>query len=465
MLISLSSIFLILCPIFCDRGSNRLSNKQKYILSLLFVLLLVAGSVYLLIERPPKLGLDLRGGMNVTLTAKSRAGAPVTSSIMEQALFVIEQRVNKLGVTEPQISRQGAKSIMVQLPGIKNTERVLDIIGKTALLEFKPVKDEFAQLSESQLNDLIKKGTDPFAPLSKELRLTGDALSSANVGYEETGGKPKINLTFTGAGGKQFDKLAAQFYQKRLAIILDNKIQSAPVLQSTHFGGRAEITGDFTIERAKDLALVLQTGRLPVELVISENQTVGPTLGRDSLLAGLRAGIIGLILVALYMLVFYRAYGLLSWFTLSIYITLLLGSLAAINAILVLSNSAGISLTLPGIAGIVFMFGSAADSSVIVYERVKEESKGGKSVRTAMSTGYTHGFKTFLDADLVTFLTAAVLFYFGIGPVRGFALTLMLGIGCDLLTSYFFTRAALGLLAPLKILLKPWFSGINEVTS
>ena len=442
-----------------------MSNKQKYLLSLAFIFFLVGGSVYLLIAQPPKLGLDLQGGMNVILTAKAKKGAPVTSETMEQALFVIEQRINKLGVTEPQISRQGSSSIMVQLPGIKNPERVLDIIGKTALLEFKPVKDEHAQLSEAQLNDLIKKGADPFVSLPEELRLTGDALSSANVGYEETGGQPLVNLRFTKKGGKAFDKLAAQYYQKRLAIILDNRIQSAPVLQSTHFGGRAEISGNFTIDKAKDLALVLQTGRLPVELAISENQTVGPTLGRDSLNAGLRAGIIGLIIVALYMMIMYRVFGLLSWVTLSIFVTLLLGSLAAINAILVLSKTAGISLTLPGIAGIIFMFGSAADSSVIVYERIKEESKTGKSIRTAMNTGYAQGFKTFLDADLVTFLTAAVLFYFGIGPVRGFALILMLGIGCDLLTSYFFTRAVLGLLAPSKIFSKTWLSGIREVTA
>lgn len=442
-----------------------MSNRQKYQISLVFILLLVGGSVYLLIKQPPKLGLDLRGGMNVILTAKTKPGAPVTSKTMEQALFVIEQRVNKLGVTEPQISRQGSGSIMVQLPGIKDPDRVLDIIGKTALLEFRPVKDEFAKFSDSQLNQMIKKGQDPLVPLPPQLRLTGDALSSANVGYEESGGKPKVNLTFTSAGGKKFDKLAAQFYQKRLAIVLDNKIQSAPVLQSTHFGGRAEITGNFSVDSAKDLALVLQTGRLPVELVISANQTVGPTLGRDSLMAGLRAGIIGLIVVALYMLVFYRIYGLLSWLTLTIFVTLLLGSMAAINALLVLSKTAGISLTLPGIAGVIFMFGSAADSSIIVYERIKEETKGGKSIRTAMNTGYAHGFKTFLDADLVTFLTAAILFYFGIGPVRGFALTLMLGIGCDLLTSYFFTRAVLGLLAPLRIFSNTAISGIREVAA
>ncbi len=432
-----------------------MSNKQKYLLSLAFILLLVGGSVYLLIVQPPKLGLDLQGGMNVILTAKAKKGAPVTSETMEQALFVIEQRINKLGVTEPQISRQGPSSIMVQLPGIKNPDRVLDIIGKTALLEFKPVKDEHAPLSEDQLNDLIKKGTDPFVSLPEELRITGDALRSANVGYEETGGQPLVNLRFTSKGGKVFDKLAVQYYQKRVAIILDNRIQSAPVLQSTHYGGRAEISGNFTIDTAKDLALVLQTGRLPVELAISENQTVGPTLGRDSLNAGLRAGILGLIIVALYMLIMYRVYGLLSWVTMSIFVTLLMGSLAAANA----------SLTLPGIAGIIFMFGSAADSSVIVYERIKEETKTGKSIRTAMHTGYTHGFKTFLDADLVTFLTAAVLFYFGIGPVRGFALTLMLGIGCDLLTSFFFTRAVLGLSAPLKIFSKTWLSGIREVAA
>lgn len=422
-----------------------MSNKQKYILTITLVLLLVAGSVALLIIRPPRLGLDLKGGMNVILTAKSKKGAPVTDQSMDQALYVIEQRINKLGVAEPEISRQGEKNILVQLPGIKDSSKALEIIGKTALLEFKEV---------------LKTEKDRYV-LGQTL-MTGKMLSGAQVGYDNLN-KPKVEMTFTKEGALKFEEITGKMINKQLAIVLDGKVMSAPNVNSKISGGSAEITGTFTIDEVKKLVLVLQTGALPVQLEISENRTVGPTLGQESLRAGLFAGIIGFALVALFMVVFYRAFGFITWFSLSVFAILLLGLLSLINQILTASGSAGMSLTLPGIAGIILMVGVAADSSIIIFERIKEEVRNGKTMRTAMDTGFSHGFKTFLDADLVTFITAAVLFFLGIGTVKGFAFTLMLGIICDLFTSFFFTRAILGLLGRLKFFNNPVLIGVREV--
>jgi preprotein translocase subunit SecD len=412
-----------------------LTNKQKYLLALGFVFVLLGAAVYGLFVRPPKLGLDLRGGLHVVLTAKEKPGAPVTEEAMEQTKRIIDQRVNRLGVAEPGIERQGGRNIMVQLPGVKEPQKALEVIGKTALLEFKPVLNFDEEEKKYVLGPTL---------------LTGKALSSAKVGEDELG-RPAVDITFNKEGAKKFDVIAKEFYQKQLAIVLDNVVMSAPVIQSTEYGGKAQITGDFTIDEARRLVVVLEYGALPVELEISENRVVGPTLGHDSLIAGLKACIIGLVLVALFMVGFYRVLGFLSWLTLTVFAVLLGGLLVLVNA----------TLTLPGIAGIILMIGVAADSSIIVFERIKEEARGGKTIRTAMDTGFTHGFRTFLDADLVTLTTAIILFWFGVGPVRGFALTLMLGIACDIFTSLFFTRSVLGLLARTRLVKKPRLLGMR----
>ncbi|MDP3013260.1 MAG: protein translocase subunit SecD, partial [Candidatus Subteraquimicrobiales bacterium] len=252
-------------------------------------------------------------------------------------------------------------------------------------------------------------------------------------------------------GARKFDEVAKKFFGNRLAIVLDGEIISAPVIQATEFRGKAQITGKFTADEARELVLVLKTGALPVELEVSEYRTVGPTLGRDSLLAGLKAGLIGLGLVALFMLGYYRLFGFLSWIGLAVFASLLSGLLVVVGA----------TLTLPGIAGIILMIGIAADSSIIVFERIKEEARSKKTLRVAIEIGFSHGFKTFLDADLVSFITALILFYFGIGPVKGFALILMLGIICDILTSFLFTRSVLGLLASTNLAQKPNLLGIK----
>lgn len=412
-----------------------MTNKQKYLLALGFVFVLLGAAVYGLFVRPPKLGLDLRGGLHVVLTAKEKPGAPVTEEAMEQTKRIIDQRVNRLGVAEPGIERQGGRNIMVQLPGVKEPQKALEVIGKTALLEFKPVLNFDEEEKKYVLGPTL---------------LTGKALSGSKVGEDELG-RPAVDITFNKEGAKKFDEIAKEFYQKQLAIVLDGVVMSAPVIQSTEYRGKAQITGDFTIDEARRLVVVLEYGALPVKLEISENRVVGPTLGHDSLIAGLRAGIIGLVLVALFMVGFYRVLGFLSWLTLTVFAVLLGGLLVLVNA----------TLTLPGIAGIILMIGVAADSSIIVFERIKEEARGGKTIRTAMDTGFTHGFRTFLDADLVALTTAIILFWFGVGPVRGFALTLMLGIACDIFTSLFFTRSVLGLLARTRLVKKPWLLGMR----
>ncbi|MFQ5574474.1 MAG: protein translocase subunit SecD [Terriglobia bacterium] len=419
-----------------------MTNLQKHAVALGFVIAVVAAGmldlfVFNQLLRPPSLGLDLQGGMNVILTAQERKGTKITPETMEQARFVIEQRVNALGVSEPEIGTQGGRNILVQLPGVKEPEKVLDLIGRTALLEFKEVTSSGG-------------GTEGGFLLG-ETQMTGEAIRKAQVEFD-TLGKPKVGLAFSKKGAKQFAEVTKRLVGKQLAIVLDGAVMSAPNVQNEITGGRAEITGDFSLDEVKELVLVLNSGRLPVHLEISENRTIGPTLGRESLEAGLTAGILGLGLVGLYLLGFYRIYGLISWLALAVFGAMLYAFLAA----------AQVTLTLPGIAGIILMIGVAADSSIIIFERIKEEIKEGKAMRVALESGFNLGFRTFLDADLVTFITALILFIFGIGPVKGFALTLMLGVVADILTSFLFKRSILGILASRNILTRASFLGVRS---
>ncbi len=429
-----------------------MSKQQKYLLSVFFVLALVGLSIYLIYPpaKSTSLGLDLKGGLHVVLKAIPSPEAPVTEDAMEQALLIIRERVDKLGVAEPQISRQGTNHIVVQLPGVKDPDKALEIIGKTALLEFKPVIGEEG--------DHLKLG---------KTVLTGKYLKSATVDFDELG-RPKVDITFTSEGAKKFDEITSRMVGQRLAIVLDYNpegktdrergIISAPVIRERIPSGRAEITGDFTMDEAKELALVLQTGALPVKLELQQKRVVGPTLGQDSLRAALKAGIAGLILVAFYMVFYYRALGLITCGSLSIFAVLFWGVIAAFNRF----TPWGWTLTLPGVAGIILTIGVAADSSIVIFERVKEELKAGKSLRSAADKGFLFGFKTMVDADVVTLIAAIVLIVTGIGPVRGFAVSLAVGILIDLFTTFFFTRPLLALVARSHFLERPIFVGVKK---
>lgn len=415
-------------------------SSTKNIFSILFVVILIGASVYFIYPpaKSTRLGLDLKGGLSVLLTAKGTKEAPVTEDSMEQAMIIIRERVDKIGVAEPQIQRQGTNNILVQLPGIKDPQKALSIIGKTALLEFKPVI--------SATEDKIELG---------ETLMTGKALSDASVSFDQMN-KPKVDMKFTTEGAKQFEDITGKMIGQKLAIVLDGKVMSAPTVQTKISGGSAEITGSFTVEEAKNLALVLQTGALPINLEISENRTVGPTLGRDSLKAGLIAGTVGLILVALYMVFYYRGLGLITTMALIVFGTLFWGLIA------IFGKAYLWTLTLPGIAGIILSIGMAADSSIVIFERFKEEVRAGKTMRMSADTGFKYAIKTMLDADFVTLAAVVFLYFLAVGPVRGFALTLIMGICVDLFTAFFFTRPMLAYIAQFKFFNKPLFLGVKE---
>lgn len=417
-----------------------MTQSQKDSLSVLIVFALVIGALFLLIKTPVKLGLDLRGGMMVVLAAKPLEGGKPTEEEIDQAKYIVEERVNGLGVSEPQIERQvGTPNIIVQLPGVKDPDQALRLIRSTALLEFKEV-------------------TDPKTMILGPTLMTGKAIQSARVGTDDLG-RPKVLFQLTSAGAQKFADITRRMApaKKQLAIVLDGKVVSAPTVQTEINGGKGEITGKYSFDEAKNLVLVLNTGALPVKLEVAQQQTIGPTLGQDSLRQALRAGLVGLLIVAVYMLIMYRGLGLVS-------ITALLVFAAVFGGILKL---VGTTLTLPGIAGMILTIGLAADSSIVYFERYREEFRRGKEPRASAKSGFKHAFRTMVDADATTLIIAFTLIvlsylYFGAGPVRGFALTLSIGIGCDLFTVYFFTRPTLNKLAGLALFKNPIFIGVRR---
>jgi len=421
-----------------------LRSRQKDIISLLVVLILVIGSLYLVFTTPPKLGLDLRGGMNVVLTAEEPDKSEVSEDAIAQAKLIIEERVNALGVAEPQIERQiNSPNIIVQLPGVKDAKRALDIIGATAQLEFREV------LNSGSTNTA---GEPELGPVL----MTGDALQSASVAFDQLG-KPKVNMSFTPEGARDFERITGELQGKQLAIVLDGKVMSAPNVNQQITGGNAEITGQFTLDEVRKVVLVLNTGALPVDLKVSSQQVVGPSLGQDSLDDGIRAGIVGFALVVIFLLLNYRGLALVSIVGLFVFGSIFAGALTAIGA----------TLTLPGIAGIIMTIGLASDSSIVFFERFKEEVRKGKTSRSAAGQGFKFAFRTIIDADAVSLIIAVTMIalsylYFGSGPIRGFAFTLSIGTLTDIFTAFFFTRPAIQRLSELSIFSNPTFIGVSK---
>lgn len=422
-----------------------MSEQQRNLIILVVVAILVGLSIYLIypIQKTTRLGLDLQGGLDVILKAVSKPGAPVTQSSMDQALLIIDRRVNGLGVTEPIIQRQGTSEISIQLPGIKNANEAIKLINKPAFLEFREV------LTGKQKPSVTLPAPDGTKLKLGPIRMTGGALSSARVEFDPSTGAPQVGIDFTSKGSKDFAAITTRLVGKQLAIILDKKVQSHPVIQEPITGGKAQISGKFSLEEAKNLALVLQSGALPVNLVIERTRTVGPTLGRDSLNQALVAGLVGLLLVALGMLLYYRGLGAVAVIALGVYAALLWGVLTLVHA----------TLTLPGIAGIILTIGVAVDANIIIYERIKEELKRGKTHRASVRSGFQNSLSSILDANFLTIVTAAILFWLGSGPVRGFAFNLMVGVLVSLLTALIFTRALLTVLMNFSFFNNPFLLG------
>lgn len=384
------------------------------------------------------------GGMLVELKMKDKRAVEFKKLTVEHSVETIRNRVDQFGVSEPEIIPEGDNRIMVQLPGIKDPERAKKLIGKTALLEFKIVDDE-ASLDEALRGnipegDIIAYGlrTDkstgqrnstPYLLKDKAL-MTGASLETAKVQISDRYGEPNVSLKFNSQGAADFDRITGENVRKRLAIVLDGVVHSAPVIQERISGGQAQITGNFTMDEARDLAIILRAGALPAPVNILEERTVGPSLGTDSIKQGIMATLIGSLLVILFMVVYYRLSGLVADSVLILNIIVLLGVLAAFKA----------TLTLPGIAGIVLTVGMAVDANVLIFERIREELRLGKPPRAAIDSGYSKAFLTILDSNITTLIAALFLFGFGTGPVKGFALTLSIGIIVSMFTAIFVTR-------------------------
>jgi len=400
-------------------------------------------------------------GSAIAYRLSEKEAARIKESASDQALETIRNRIDQFGVSEPTILRQGENEIVIQLPGVKDPKRAIDLIGKTAQLEFKLVDDEARVAAELPMSigpggeeNLLQQfagklpedteilfdrkvnretGVVVKMPLliRKQASLTGDLLSDAKVNLDSRFNEPYVSISFNEAGAKLFEEVTGANVKKRLAIILDNTVYSAPVIQERISGGDAQITGNFTLDEAKDLSIVLRAGALPAPLKMLQNVTVGPSLGRDSIEAGKRAGIIGTIAVIIFMIFYYRLSGVIANFALFLNIFLLLGAMAALNA----------TLTLPGIAGIILAIGMAVDSNVLMFERMRDELRAGKTPRAAVDSGYDKAFWTIFDSHVTTLITAAVLFQFGTGPIKGFAVALSLGVSINLFTALIGTKS------------------------
>lgn len=387
----------------------------------------------------------------------------IKDSAINQALETIRNRIDQFGVTEPIVQRQGLKQIVVQLPGVKDPKRAKDLIKETALLEFKMLdedirldlparvmKDKEAEVLQEFASKLpeedqilfervIDKDTGvefrmPYV-VKKRVMLTGDVLSDARVAIGQFN-DPYVSITFDSKGGQEFERITGENVKKRMAVVLDSTIYSAPVIQERISGGRAQITGTFTTQEANDLAIVLRAGALPAPLKIVQDLTVGPSLGQDSIDKGVRATLIAGILVVVFMVVYYRLSGLIADFALILNLVCLMGALSALTA----------TLTLPGIAGIVLTIGMGVDSNVLIFERIREELRGGKAARSAIDSGYDKALLTIIDSHVTTLITGVALFLFGTGPIKGFAVTLCLGIAINLFTALVGTKVIFDLL-------------------
>ena len=348
-------------------------------------------------------------------------------SALDQSLEIVRRRIDEVGVNEPTILKRGNDRILIELPGLDDPNRIKKLLGKTANLTFRLVSDaEDVFGSES----LLYEDSDDKLNISKRVLLSGDNLINAQPFFDKQSNLTVVNFTFDRPGAKKFARATSSNVGKRLAIILDNKIISAPVIKEAILGGNGQISGDFTFKSATDLALLLRSGALPAPLNIIEERTVGPDLGEDSIKAGAFSLLIGFLLVIFYMIFKYRFLGIVADLALIINLTLLIGILTILEA----------TLTLPGIAGIILTVGMAVDANVLIFERIKEELKIEKSNIHAFDTGYKKAQSAILDANITTLISAIILFFLGSGPVKGFAVTLGVGIITTLFCAYFFAR-------------------------
>ncbi len=390
------------------------------------------------------LGAVTASGATITGRMKPAEVLGIRTNAVTQGVETIRNRIDQFGVAETQIVAEGEDRIVVQLPGVKDQQRAIDLVGKTALLEFKLVDDGVSvdQALKGNLPEddqvLYEKSVDaqtgrvtrtPIV-VKKRALLTGETIKNARVNFESRGGAPYVSLSFDTRGAKIFDRVTAENVRRRLAIVLDDTVYSAPEIRERISGGEAQITGSFSADEARDLAIVLRAGSLLAPVKVIQNVTVGPSLGADSIRQGVHAALIGAALVVLFMGFYYRFAGLVADFALVFNILYLLSGMALLSA----------TLTLPGIAGVILAIGMAVDSNVLIFERIREEIRSKKTVRASIDAGYDKAFWTVVDSHVTTLITAIILFGFGTGPIKGFAVTLSMGVAINLFTALVCTK-------------------------
>ena len=404
--------------------------RQDALLKLIAVIAVIVGIFFAFVSplaNSIRQGLDLQGGTHVVLEAVDTPEAQVNDDAMQRVVKIMEKRVNELGLTEPLIQRQGERRIIIELPGIKDPDAAIKTIGKTAMLEFK-----------DEDGNTVMTGTD--------LKNAQDARNQQN--------QYVVNLEFSDEGAKKFADLTTKNVGRRIAILLDGEVLTNPNVREPITGGRAEITGQESQEEAHRIAMLLRSGALPVKVNIIETRTVGPTLGQDSKDKSEFAFVIGISAVLVFMVLFYRLSGLIADLSLMAYVILLLFLLKMLDA----------TLTLPGVAGIILSIGMAVDANVLIFEHFKEEYRLGKTLRLSMEAGFKRAFTTIFDSNITTIIAALVLFFFGTGTIKGFAITLGLGVVLSMLTAITLTQYMLKLLIASNICKNPAVYGATGLS-
>ncbi|MBL7151898.1 MAG: protein translocase subunit SecD [Candidatus Omnitrophica bacterium] len=435
---------------------------KKLVYKSLFIICIVGICAYFAfpLNKRINLGLDLKGGMHLLLKVDTEQLAPeAKKDATDRAVEVIRNRIDQFGVRETSIQKQGDDEIVVQLPGVTDRERAIDIIGKTALLEFKIVSSDLTMLKEAIAGQVpegyelkyIREDNEGLL-LEKKAALTGAALTNASMRFDQSQfNEPLVALQFNSEGAKKFAEITANNVGRRLAIVLDGKVQSAPRIKEAIPSGEAVITGRFSVEESKDLALVLRVGALPAPMHIEEERTIGPLLGQDSINKGVKATFIGLGLVFIFMAGIYLFSGIIANIALLLNLVMILGGLGMLPF---LFPGVSATLTLPGIAGIVLSLGMAVDANILINERIREELAIGRNLRASIANGYSKAFSAILDSNVTTLIAAFLLFQFGTGPIRGFAVTLTIGLLASLFTAIIVTRTILEILLQTGLLRK-----------
>ena len=403
---------------------------SKLLMRLSLVIVVVIGAIWLSFFKPTKLGLDLKGGVYVVLEAVPEEGVTIDDSAMNRLIEVLDRRINGLGVAESLVQKAGNNRVIIELPGISNTEDAINMIGKTALLEFK-IENPDGTLGETLL--------------------TGGALKKADVTHDNLG-RPQIQFEMNQEGAIKFSEITSIHLGRKLAITLDGKVQTAPMINSEIPSGNGVITGNYTLEEAKATATLLNAGALPVKAEVVETRTVGASLGDESIAQSKQAAMFAMALIGIFMLIFYRLPGIVADIALIIFGLITFGCLNFIDA----------TLTLPGIAGLILSAGMAVDANVIIFERIKEELKLGNTIRNAIDAGLSKGFVAIFDSNLTTLIITTILFTFGTGPVKGFAVTLTIGTLASMFTAITITKILLVTFVTIFKLNKPELFGVRR---